>query len=180
MKIELVKANIDKIGIGLKKYNTIMDELYTVDVSKNLNFQRMYNHFYRMGRRSEVYYTLYFALMESLKGKDVSYSYILQEIYSSTGRIEASFASKLLATINPSMPVWDKFVLQNFNLKAPYYYSSDRLVKIANVYKEIETRFQENIETQQWIEELEKFDDFFPGNNLTQVKKADLIIWQMR
>lgn len=180
MKLELKKANIDKIGIGLKKYNDIMNELYVSNVSTNTNFKRLYNHFYRMGRRSETYYALYFELMESLKGKQVNFSYVLDTIYSNTGRVEASFASKLLATIDPSKPVWDKFVLLNFKLKAPTYYASDRLTQVANIYREIETHFNDNLETQQWLEELEKFDELFPHNNLTPIKKADLIIWQMR
>jgi hypothetical protein len=35
------------------------------------------------------------------------------------GKLEASFASKLLATIDPNLPVWDKHVLRNTGLKAP-------------------------------------------------------------
>ena len=42
---------------------------------------------------------------------------ILNEIYQKTGNIEGSFTSKLLATINPNLPIWDQYVLKNIGLK---------------------------------------------------------------
>ena len=37
-------------------------------------------------------------------------------MYEATGNIEASFSSKMLATINTDMPIWDCYVVQNLCL----------------------------------------------------------------
>jgi hypothetical protein len=42
-----------------------------------------------------------------------------EELHRTTGRCEASFASKLSATIGPTMPVIDSVVLRNLNLRLP-------------------------------------------------------------
>ena len=66
----------------------------------------MYDGFYRV-RRNEEWRKYYFKLMQEMRSKDVSFGDILTSINKETGRIEASFSSKLLATINPNYLIWD-------------------------------------------------------------------------
>lgn len=59
----------------------------------------------------------YYSLFVSAKKNDVTFEYIIRELYRLTGNVEASFSSKMLATIDASKPVWDKYVLQNLGLE---------------------------------------------------------------
>ena len=58
-------------------------------------------------------------------------------VYEKTGRIEASFASKLVATINPRMPVVDRIVLKNLYWRLPYVYKQWKHLKIIKINKKL-------------------------------------------
>ena len=51
--------------------------------------------------------------MEIAKRDELKFDVVLDLLHQETNRYEASFASKLIATINPSMPVIDSIVLKN-------------------------------------------------------------------
>lgn len=67
--------------------------------------------------------------MERMKKVNVSFEEVLQYLYSDLGRVEPSFSSKLVATIDDSKPVWDVHVLNNLGLKQPYYTSKSEEAK---------------------------------------------------
>ena len=97
-------------------------------------------------------------------------------LYQETGSIHASFSSKLLATVNPNMPIWDKFVLQNLGLRTPYSYEKGRLQKTIQLYQKICDWYK----TDEAIKKLAVFNQQFPGTNITDVKKIDFILWATR
>ena len=180
MDIEKVKIALPKIEKGLNRYLHIMDRFNKVDVSKNKEFQRKYNGFYKMRQRKPEYYEMYFSFMEENKNKDTSFEEILKYLYDNLNRMEASFSSKLLATLNPNKPVWDEFVLKNLNLKKPYTYSKDRFNKTVNLYYKIEHWYKDFLKTNDSKEMLELFNEYYPAKGITDIKKIDLILWQMR
>ena len=59
--------------------------------------------------------------LEKLKTTHPTFRDVLDEIHAATGRYEPSFASKLVATIDPSKPLWDVHVLANTNHSPPSY-----------------------------------------------------------
>jgi hypothetical protein len=61
----------------------------------------------------------FFALLESSKLNGIGFPEALREIHHRCGMVEASFASKLVATLDPSKPVIDKFVLEYFAMRLP-------------------------------------------------------------
>lgn len=129
MELNLNQKVIDNIGIGLTKYNHIIAAIQNTDVSSDIEFQKRYNGFYRMRQRPAEYYSTYFNFMEKQKNRDVTFEETLRYLHASLGRIEASFSSKLVVTINPNKPVWDEFVLQNLGIKKPTTYSKNRIEK---------------------------------------------------
>ena len=46
-----------------------------------------------------------------------SFGSVIEELYRRTGRIEASFSSKLLSALDPNMPIWDSIVLSKLHIK---------------------------------------------------------------
>ena len=168
---------LDRVEIGIEKYNWIMKRVHETDVSSDVAFQRAFNGFYRMRQRPASFYASYYAYLEKNKNnQEISFEDIVTYLYQETGSIHASFSSKLLATVNPNMPIWDKFVLQNLGLRTPYSYEKDRLQKTIQMYQKICDWYK----TDEAIKKLAAFNQQFPGTNITDVKKIDFILWATR
>lgn len=103
--IETAKAIIHTIEPGLRKYQAIMTNFNAVDVSSDAEFQRKFNGFYKVRQRNQSFYNTYYSLMERSKGQPIGFRDILEQLYNDLGRLEPSFSSKLIATINPDMPI---------------------------------------------------------------------------
>lgn len=86
------------------KYKQIMEMVQKTDVSSDSGFRSTFNAFYRMRRNAE-WKKVYYDLFEIAKGSNLSFEYIIRTMYEVTGNIEASFSSKILATINADMPI---------------------------------------------------------------------------
>jgi len=133
--INLTKKQIDfvltKIEESLNKYDYLQRNFRRIDVSTAPDYQKKFNSYYRV-RRNFEWRSHYFKLLEENKSKGILFSDALRTMYRNTGRYEASFVSKLVATIDTNLPVIDKFVLSNAGLKLPYCYVKDRDNKIIN------------------------------------------------
>lgn len=168
---------IFNIAKGLEKYQRIMHELRRTDVSVDAEFQRNFNGFYRVRQRNKAFYQCYYGYMEMQKDNtELTFREVLLHLYKQTGRMEASFSSKLLATVRPEMPIWDAMVLKNLGLRAPSAYAEGRADKIVKLYDTICQWYQSS----EALECAEQFERLFPGTNLTATKKADFILWQTR
>lgn len=177
-QIEEALPRIDK---GLRSYCWLQNNFINCNVSIDREFQSRYNAFYRV-RRNAQWRKKYFSLMESTKTTHgVNFEYALHWLFKSTGNFEASFASKLVATLNPDVPVIDRFVLANMDLRLPYPHEDNRERKIIAVYNELVTRFSELMNTPSIKVLYSRFDQYYPHNiNISNLKKVDLVLWQLR
>lgn len=180
MNIEQINKAIINAEPGLTKYLVIMDRFNRVDVSRDEHFQKLYNGFYRVRQRKEDFYKKYFSFMEIGKKDNPSFEQTLRYFHEELGRVEASFSSKLVATINPMMPVWDSIVLQNLKLKKPHTYSGNRIAETVDLYNEIAMWYKEFTNSEEGKQILNLFNNKYPRINITNVKKIDLVLWQMR
>ena len=166
--------------LALDKYNYIKEKVYKCDVSKDIKFQTTFNSFYRV-RRDEKWRGVFYTYFESIKNKkDITFEEIVKYIYKKTGKIEASFCSKLLSTINPDMPIWDQYVLANLDLKVKGITKKEKIENIVEVYNkiiEIENKKLKEIDIQQAIKD---FKEFFPEYHLSDIKILDYILWNSR
>ena len=169
---------LDRLKDGLVKYLWIQNNFININVSQDDEFQRKFNHFYRV-RRNTQWRKFYFQLFENCKNNPPSFEFILEYLSSHTGRIEASFSSKLVATLNPEMPVIDSVVLRNLGLKLPTA-SKDRLQKVAAIYEELGFRLDALLKSENGAQAILKFKDRYPGVQITNIKILDLILWQLR
>lgn len=167
---------------GLSKYIEIMERLHNTDVSKDQDFQRLYNHFYRMRQRKPEFYKMYYDYMEKMKNSTdaLSFEEIFLFIQKESGRCESSFSSKLLATLDPNKPVWDMYVLENLGIKKIYSTTTNREQKILAAYNQICEWHEDFLKTDDARIIIEIFDEMFPGVNITDTKKVDLFLWQFR
>jgi hypothetical protein len=165
---------------GLNKYLKIMDMVKKVDVSQDEEFQKLFNGFYRMRQRPKIFYKKYYSFMENNKETPPSFEKTLRYIYEELGRMEPSFSSKLVATLNPNMPIWDSVVLNNLKLKAPAYYRKNRLEEIIAFYGDIVNHYIELLDSEKGKIIVELFDQEYPKTGITDAKKVDFVLWQNR
>ena len=123
-------------SMGFDKYKQIMEMVRKTDVSSDPDFQRTFNGFYRVRRNAEWRKT-YYDLFETVKDSDPSFKSIIKTMYDATGNIEASFSSKMLATINPDMPIWDRYVVQNLCLNIKGKTKEDQLKCAVDLYDQM-------------------------------------------
>ena len=167
-----------RIVSGLDAYCKIMKLYKNVDVSENVDFQRTFNYFYKV-RRNEQWRKIYYDIFQRLRDKNPSFDEIINEIFEKTGRVEASFSSKMLATINPNMPIWDQYVLDKLDIRTGYqYYNKSKQLEDAKTnYKIIVDWYNRNLTS----ERIWEFDDNFPKyKDISAIKKIDFLLWGIR
>jgi len=174
-----LKNNVDKINVGLVKYMFIMSNLHTCDVSQDIAFQKLYKGFYKV-RRDDAFCHVYFDYMQkNKKNKDLTFGEVLTHIHKETNRVEPSFSSKLLATVNPNVPVWDSHVLSQLSIEPPNYLDKNRLQETIDTYSALENWYDKYMNTKNAADAITCFDKLIPNTNLTDIKKIDLVIWSM-
>lgn len=183
MTITLTTAEVDaalpKVAAGLTKYLWLQAQRDTCDLGSNSEYRKRFNGFYRV-RRGQGWQEKFYDLLEGKKGQSVSFAEVLDTLHRTTGRYEASFASKLLATIDPNMPVIDSIVLRNLNLRLPASTSKRRVARIQEIHNELVSSFKEFLTTEMGRHLVARFREEYPAANITEIKMLDLVLWQTR
>jgi hypothetical protein len=166
---------------GICQYLDIMELFHKVDVSGNRDFQRKFNAFYRIRQRSVEWYGEYFSSMQRWKGSKPTFNDVLDHLNKSLGRYEPSFSSKLLATLDPNYPIWDKFILKNTQTKAPFYTSKHKMEQAKAAYEHILIWYKQFLGSTDGKLVVSVFDrNVSEYTKITDVKKVDFVLWQMR
>lgn len=111
----------------------IMSKVKTVNVADDQDFQREFDFFYKVRRNAE-WRKVFFEIFERKKKKNCSYKEIITELYEGTGQVEASFASKMLASIDENMPIWDSKVLDRIGIKSSNKRGQQKLEETIELY----------------------------------------------
>jgi len=93
--------------LSIEKYKYIKDNFKNVDISIfDCKFQKTFNSFYKI-RRNKEWRDAFYKYFESIKkDENITFFKIINYLYENTDNVEASFASKMLATINEDMPIF--------------------------------------------------------------------------
>ena len=153
-----------------------------VNVAEDKDFQKSFTAFYRL-RRDSVWRTYYFKLFEDRKNRkdSISFGEIQLRLFQQCGKIESSFSSKMLATIDPNKPIWDSYVLKNLGLKLMGKSKEERFSAAVVLYDNICNWYRDYLQTDEARDMIKMFDQTFPEfSHITQVKKIDFIIWALR
>lgn len=165
---------------GVEKYAELLQWFPRTNVETDSAFQRKFNGFYRV-RRNVEWQKIYYALMESGKTKSLDFEKVIRAIYKETGRVEASFASKLIHTLDNDKPIWDKFVLQNLGLKMPVCYGEKKLESAIRLYRALVAWYEKALELPEVAQKIVEFDQAFKEyKSFSSTKKLDFLLWQIR
>ena len=168
------------VSMGFDKYQFIMEHVKKTDVSVDADFQKTFNGFYLV-RRNEDWRKVYYDHFESVKGDTPTFASILMHLYKCTGNIEPSFSSKMLATLFPDKPIWDRYVVQNLNMELVGATKEERLANAIALYAGMEKWYADFLQTEKANECIEVFDRFFPDyKHISSIKKIDSILWSIR
>ena len=167
-------------SLGLDKYADIMEATWKNDVSSDIVFQHAFNAFYRVRRNAE-WRENYYKLFERAKKEHYSFADVIGCLYVETGNIEASFSSKMIATIDPDKPIWDQYVLQNLGLELKGKNPRERVEKAIQIYDRIETWYRDYLATEEARKNIEEFDRWLPSYRwIPDIKKIDYLLWSRR
>ena len=162
--------------LGMDEYTYLRDHLEP----KNPDFQRKYNSFYKI-RRDQEWRNIYFSYFQKNKDNvNITFDEILDYLFKKTGNVEASFSSKMLATINPQMPIWDSYVLQFFGLKLEGESKEDRVQNAKELYRQIVEIENKMLADAKVKKEIKQFQSFFQKYNIPENKALDYMIWGYR
>lgn len=180
MQIEVAVGRAQR---GIAQYLEIMAEWPHVNVAESRAFQRKFNAFYRVRQRSADWYGVYYGCMQECKIVQPvpTFDDVLDHLWKSLGRCEASFASKLVATLDPTQPVWDAFVLKNTGVSRPSSTSRDRIAETKAAYRVIRSWYDRFLACDAGTKVIEVFNgQVGEHRKITDLKKVDFVLWQMR
>lgn len=184
MKTSILYETLHKVKLaeGLKTYQYLMTSLHSTDVSRDEAFQTAFRNFYQMRSfYSDEFARSYFKLMEKLKdyGPDMTFKIAFERVKHIQHTYEMSFSSKLAHTINPLLPIWDSVVTSgHFGIRPPYAGHKDRENACCDKYTIFEDVFYDYMASDDGIEIIHAFDQVFPDNGISDVKKIDFVLWQ--
>ena len=177
---------------GFSEYRKTLD--LSKDVSTDKAYQKNYVAYYKV-RRDEEWLKEYFRFMqEKFKEKEegeVTFKEILEHISKVPHKgqdgkaiysVEASFASKMLATIYPEKyPIWDSQVSKMLGLSVPSYKGTDdKIQKYTEIYEKLTGAIQKYIQSDGGKEHIKEFDRHFPEyKDLSPYKKIDFYLWTL-
>lgn len=198
--------------LELDKYKFIMQNFETYknnNMSKEKRFKQVYVDFYGMYHKDKKWHEKYFKVFKELSKKTITSQnyaqeyeellYKLAKFDTKKHSVEASFASKMLATINPNLPVWDNNVLRS--LKTEILAKTDKIIikddfqyiikgknlkeKITNaktIYQiiyELENNLLNDSRIKKEINDFKNSFDSEYAKILTNMKVLDLFLWKI-
>ena len=160
------------------RYTEIMNRIEDMD---DPAYQKLFSGYYRV-RRNAAWKKEFFRLMADFREREnLSFGEILLRLYQKTGQIEASFASKMLATLDTDMPIWDSNVLKALQLQLKGKTPEIRFSNAVVLYDCICCWYKSFLHTKQAKETIQRFNQEFPDyETMIATKKIDFILWASR
>lgn len=131
-------------------------------------------------RRNAAWRSTYYDLLARAKAEPLDFEVALRALHDATYRIEASFASKLVATLDPSRPVLDALLLRYLDLRLPYPYQHDRIGRTLDVYRRVTDGIQAIVRSDAMPTIRAAFAQRYPHADLSDAKMVDFVLWRTR
>jgi hypothetical protein len=178
---EAVRAAVHGAHGEIEEYLWLQQALHESDVTDAPEFQARFNAFHRIEQRSKAWYDVYYWLLELGKTEGAGFAGVLSELWEDTGRYEPAFASRLVAAVDPTQPVWDRFALMNAGLRAPSYLDPDKLEKAVKLYRQLGEWFAGRLDSAGGRRIIELFDEEAPEfGSLGALQKLEFVLRRLR
>ncbi|RYF46595.1 MAG: hypothetical protein EOO39_49540 [Cytophagaceae bacterium] len=181
-----IESSLEKMRTGLDKYLVIQKHFSALagqPLKDDLTFRTKVNGFYRIRQKPASWYDTFYTLLDESRSTNPDFAIILCQLYDTTKRFEPSFASKLLATIDPQMPVIDSVVLNHLNVKLPVKKAEnyqERHNAVCALHSDMSRCYADYLASEQGQRLITKFRQTYPKADISTVKMLDLVLWQTR
>ena len=166
--------------LRIAKYAYIIKNINNINITSNPDFQKTFNGFFKV-RRNEKWRKIYYSIMEKAKSEPLTFRQVITEMYNKTGRIEASFTSKLLASIDTDKPIWDKYVLENLGLVPSGKNPHERIENACQIYDALTEWYYNFLRSDEGKKCIMEFNKKMPDYSwISNTKKIDFLIWRTR
>ena len=176
-------SSLTSIRERLYDYDNLQKSLFIVNTAVDPRFQRRFNAYYRVRQKNKQWYKTYYSILEREKyNRSIRFSCVLENLSKKVGTVELSFASKLVATINPETPVYDENVRKCLNLArhSAAKCMDERIRKAVEIYDNLTDRTRTLTESASFAGLRESFDHALPEfRHFTDIKKLDLFLWRL-
>ena len=160
------------------QYMWLRENLHATNVATDETFQRTFNRLYQLRRRLQWRHT-FFSILEARKANPLPFDEALDLLFLIDEHQEASFASKLVATIDYNRAVIDKRVLRQAGLRLPLYGVANRRTRIIETYHDLEQWMSNLRDSECGHNAVAAFRQRFPDANISETKILDFILWKM-
>lgn len=184
-------------------YEEIMTTYDACDLSdkdKSADFRKLFNGYYGI-RYDDIWQQEYYRIFQKMKvkentEKEASFEEIVCKIFSATRRVEKSFASKMLATLNPEKPILDSRVescLRKLGvdleesetiIECEWFENGyldldrNRLSSVILEYRNLVKWYENYLKLKEASDIIVYFDDAFPEyKHFTEARKIDVFLW---
>jgi hypothetical protein len=156
------------------------------DVTKDLLFQFVFRSFYSLDNAGlgAPFKTRYFELMEECRDSpSFNFASVLRPLYDietlkGKNTFQFSFVTKMLSTIDPQRPVYDREVARMFGYtQLPGGEFADKFKIYLDRYQHIEDSYRQILSDNLLPATFSAFDEAFPQHDLSDVKRLDFIFW---
>lgn len=179
---------------GLTAYSKTL-QINNINISTDTEYQKNYTNYYRV-RRDKEWLRAYYTYMEKVKNRpNITFEEIIRYLSSiphkvkvssinPTGyatTIEASFSSKMLATINPDYPIWDSQVVNALGYSVDSTLTKEeKILAYIEEYGRLKKEIDEFLVTDSGKKCIELFDTTFPNYiSISPCKKIDFYLWNI-
>lgn len=167
-------------------YKFLKNEFQRGSIARNYLFQFVFRSFYRLdnaGLTNEFKIT-YFELLEHYRNQsNIDIEEVLVKLYVKKNlkgqtTLQFSFVTKLLNTIDDSIPIYDRHIAKLFSMSRPSYKDLAKSIDTYIDYLEtIKITYNEIIAENLLPQTIAMFDRKFRDNKLSMIKKIDFIFW---
>lgn len=174
-------------AFSLKEYTSIIETIRRDDFKATPEFRKKFNGFYTVRQKKSSWYDCYYSLMEKQRIVPQSFEVILRAMYEEGHTIEVSFVSKLIAAVDPNLPIWDQYVIKNLGFMKEWERyrqksTEERIQKAVEIYNAIINWYSEFLSSENGKLCVERFDETLPEykEKISDVKKIDYWLWSKR
>jgi len=168
---------------AVTKYLRLQSQVRETNVARDFDFQRSFNGYYKVRYRSQEWRRTFYEIFEASKAGSpgVGFRAVLANLHRRTTNYEASFSSKLVASLDPSAPVWDSRLMAYWGLRAPNQQHKARLEAFVEVYEMLRNLMAGLLASSGGQTIIAQFDKEFSSEakHVSDMKKADLVLWQI-
>jgi len=167
-------------------YKFLKNEFLRGSITRNYLFQFVFRSFYRLDNAglTNEFKIAYFELLEHYRNQsNIDIEEVLVKLYIKKNlkgqpTLQFSFVTKMLNTIDDSIPIYDSHIARLFHMSRPSYKDiAQSIDKYIDYLETIQTTYNEIIQDDLLPRTIALFDDKFENNNLSIIKKIDFIFW---